>query len=71
MYADITFFTQNELMSLARVTRSITQQAEQPATSNIHAHRKDCIVTTKNHDTEAQQFPHLYFIILKHLMMTL
>jgi hypothetical protein len=42
-----------------RGTRSVTQQAEQPATSNIHAHRRDNIVTIKNHDMEAQQFPRL------------
>jgi hypothetical protein len=42
--------------ALARGTRSMTQQAEHAATLNIHAHRRDRIVTSKNHDTEAQQF---------------
>jgi hypothetical protein len=41
--------------SLVRGTRSITQQAEHTATSNIHAHRRNRITTTKNHDTEAQR----------------
>jgi hypothetical protein len=37
----------------------MTQQAEEPATLYIHVHRRGRIVTTRNHDTEAQEFPRL------------
>jgi hypothetical protein len=40
-------------------THSITQQEEQPVTSNTHAHGGDHILITKATVTEAQQFPQL------------
>jgi hypothetical protein len=45
--------------ALVKKTHCITQQEEQPVTSNTHAHRRDRILITKVTTTEEQQFPQL------------
>jgi hypothetical protein len=45
--------------NFVKKTHSITQQEEQPITSNTHAQRGDHILISKRAKTEAQQFPQL------------